>query len=93
MSTDTRFAILNQFEHLSSEQRARKLHHLDVMEAALDFGIPLAVQMEKDKMTGYKAWDSFSMILQSSTLLPSDFQVERFRDWAMKQLIKNLLTE
>ena len=86
MTEDLRLSILMSRDKLTSDVKARQIHKLDIIESAIKFGVPLAVQLQRDQWAGYPAWDSFSMILQSEILLPSGLEVERFKDWAMKQL-------
>lgn len=91
--SDIRRFFLRQFEYLPKYQRARKIHMLDVIEAAMSFGVALAVQLERDRFSGFKCWDSFSMICQSEHLLRSEAEVEKFIKWGTEQLKKTWSTE
>ena len=82
----SRFAILEAFEKFTPEQKSRPITPQDIFLAAFSFGYSLTSQLQKDYLAGYKAWDSFSMILQSQELLPSDDDVERFQTWALWRL-------
>ena len=82
----SRSAIMESLDRLSEHQRARRIHPWDILEAAVFFGNPLAEQLRGDYLTQFKAWDSFSMILQCETLLPSDADVDRFGRWAFGRL-------
>ncbi len=73
-----RSAIIESLDRLSVHQTARRIHLWDILEAAVFFGDPVAQQLQRDYLAQFKAWDSFSMILQCQTLLPSDADVERF---------------
>jgi hypothetical protein len=42
--------------------------------------------MTADYWSGFKAWDSFSMILQCEKLLPTEADAIRFKEWAMVRL-------
>ncbi|MGO9566659.1 MAG: hypothetical protein ACLP5H_03860 [Desulfomonilaceae bacterium] len=84
--TLSRSAIIESFDRLSGHQRVRRIHPWDILEAAVLFGDPLAEQLQRDYLAQFKAWDSFSMILQCETLLPSDAEVERFGAWAFGRL-------
>ena len=82
----SRMLIIQSLDRLSEHQRLRRIHPWDILEAAVFFGDPVAVQLQRDYPAQFKAWDSFSMILQCETLLPSDADVERFGVWAFGRL-------
>lgn len=84
--TNLRYAILENRDVLTTHQRSRLLEPRDVLEAIVIFGYPLAAQLERDFMARFKAWDSFSMVLQSEDLLPSESDAEKFRQWAFVRL-------
>jgi len=84
--TCSRYAILEKVEKLTEYQKKRTIDRWDIFEAVIFFGYPLAYQLERDHRARYKAWDSFSMILQSRELLPSASDVERFSQWAFVRL-------
>ncbi|MGO9566805.1 MAG: hypothetical protein ACLP5H_04605 [Desulfomonilaceae bacterium] len=84
--TVSRSAIIASFDRLNEHQRVRRIHPWDIFEAAVFFGDPVAQQLQRDYLAQFKAWDSFSMILQCETLLPSDADVERFGVWAFGRL-------
>jgi hypothetical protein len=93
MTEDLRLSIFMNRDKFAPDVKARRIHKLDVIESAINFGVPLAVQLQRDQWAGYPAWDSFSMILQSKALLPSEDDAQRFHKWAMKQLSVEWFTE
>ena len=82
----SRSAIIESLDRLSEHQKARRINTWDILEAAVFFGNPLAQQLQRDYLAQFKAWDSFSMVLQCETLLPSDADVDRFGRWAFGRL-------
>ena len=83
---DLRDEILRTYPTLTREQRSRPIYASDIVDAIRRFGTPLANQMTADYWSGFKAWDSFSMILQCETLLPTEEEARRFREWALGRL-------
>ena len=81
-----RFAILEASDRLTPRQRSRTITPQDIFLAAILFGYPLTTQLQRDYYAGCKAWDSFSMILQSEALLPTDEDAEEFKRWAFGRL-------
>ena len=82
----SRYAILEASEKFTHEQKSRRITPQDIFLATFDFGYPLTAQLKEDYYAGFKAWDSFSMILQSQELLPGEKDVERFKVWALWRL-------
>ena len=83
---DMRHDLLLTCHTLSPAQRSRPIRATDIIDAIVRFGTPLGNQITADYWSGFKAWDSFSMILQCEKLLPTRADVTRFKEWAMVRL-------
>ena len=83
--TISRSAIIESLDRLSEQQRVRRIHPGTFLKPP-SFRRSGCRQLQRDYLAQFKAWDSFSMILQCETLLPSDAEVERFGVWAFGRL-------
>lgn len=80
-----RDAILKASDELGQEQRRRRITLPDIISASLMFNSSVIRQIMQDSKSGYKAWDSFSMILQREKCV-LDAEVEKFVKWALRRL-------
>ncbi len=80
-----RFAIYKARDRLTKDQRRRKVNVADIAASIFTFNHLVADQLKLDYWVGFKAWDSFSMILQCEMCVPEN-QVEKFAKWAFRRL-------
>lgn len=82
----SRYAILQSYERFTPQQKSRLINPWDILEAAMNFGEPIAERLKHDYWLQYKFWDSASMILQCEQLCPTDWHVRLFKEWAFGKL-------
>lgn len=85
MAMIDRYTILQASENFTKEQRTRLINSDDIVSARLRFNFLIAAQLRLDHWVGFKAWDSFSMILQHPMCVP-DNQIDVFVRWAFDRL-------